>query len=185
MATVLCTHMHADHVGWNTRLVAGGWVPTFERARYLFARREWEHACSEAGGEGIDDVVGDSLRPIVDAGLADLVDSDHRITDEVWLESTPGHTPGHVSVRIVSEGREAVITGDVMHHPLQCCEPDLRMNLDLDSALATRTRRDFLARYADRDVLVLGTHFAPPTAGRFVRVGDRWRLSDRPWPGSA
>lgn len=88
--TVLCTHMHADHVGWNTRLVDGAWVPTFVNARYLFARKEWEHFASEHWEEGVSDVIGDSVRPILDAGLADLVEDDYRITGEVWLEPTPG-----------------------------------------------------------------------------------------------
>ena len=174
--TVLCTHLHVDHVGWNTRLVEGRWVPTFPNARYLFARDEWEYWSAEPAGPGEDDVVGDSVRPIVDAGLADLVDSEHHVTDEVWLEPTPGHTPGHVSVRIASQGHEAVITGDLMHHPIQCSEPDEPNLFDVDRGAARATRRAFLARYCDCKVTVLGTHFAPPTAGRIVRHGQAWRF---------
>ena len=182
--TVLCTHLHVDHVGWNTRLVDGHWVPTFANARYLFARKEWEHwsllakARSQSGyGNGEpDDVLGDSVRPIIDAGLAELVDTDHRITDEVWLEPTPGHTPGHVSVRIESDGQRAVITGDLMHHPIQCSEPDRIVNFDTDRELACSTRRNFLACCASDQALVLGTHFAPPTAGRVVPAGEVWRF---------
>jgi len=172
---VLCTHLHVDHVGWNTRLAGGRWVPTFPNARYLFSRREWEH-WSRVEDDPDGDVVGDSVRPIVDAGLADLVEPDHRLTPEVQLEPTPGHTPGHSSVRIASRGEDAVITGDVMHHPVQCAEPGWRSNFDVDADAARRTRLDFLARYADRPVLVLGTHFAAPTAGRIVRDGDVWRF---------
>jgi glyoxylase-like metal-dependent hydrolase (beta-lactamase superfamily II) len=183
--TVLCTHMHVDHVGWNTRWVGGRWVPTFAQARYLFARREWAHYQQESQqesqreqqAEGRDDVIGDSVRPIVDAGLADLVEADHRITEEVWLEPTPGHTPGHVSVHIASQGQAAVITGDLMHHPIQCSQPALHTVFDHDVAQALRTRLDFLARYADQPVLVLGTHFAPPTAGWLVRAGATWQFS--------
>lgn len=127
--TVLCTHLHVDHVGWNTRLVNGKWLPTFPNARYLFGRREWEHWSSEAAQHRDGDVMGDSVRPIVDAGLAELVDMNHVLTPEVRLEPTPGHTPGHVSVRISSQGEEAVITGDLMHHPLQCAEPRPRQQL--------------------------------------------------------
>ena len=175
---VLCTHMHVDHVGWNTRLVDGRWVPTFPNARYLFARTEWEHWEKEPVDPG-DDIIGDSVRPIVDAGLADLVACDHRVSESVWLEPTPGHTPGHVSVRIESRGARAVITGDLMHHPLQIADPDVSAIVDSDPAAARATRRDFVARHTDADVLVLGTHFATPTAGRIVREGGERRFVSR------
>ena len=174
--TVLCTHLHVDHLGWNTRLVEGRWVPTFPQARYLFARAEWEHWSQEPPGPD-GDVVGDSVRPIVDAGLAELVDGDHALTPEVRLEPTPGHTPGHVCVRIASQGQEAVITGDLMHHPVQCAEPDWASNFDWDADAARATRRAFLARHADRPVRVFGTHFATPTAGHIVRDGDVYRFT--------
>ncbi|MDP2639283.1 MAG: MBL fold metallo-hydrolase, partial [Betaproteobacteria bacterium] len=171
-----CTHLHVDHVGWNTRLIEGKWVPTFANARYLFGRREWEHWTSDEAKHRDGDVMGDSVRPIIDAGLAELVDMHHALTPEVRLEPTPGHTPGHVSVRISSRGEEAVITGDLMHHPLQCAEPDLANNFDVDAAAARRTRRKFLARHANRPVLVLGTHFAPPTGGWVVDAEPAWRF---------
>ncbi len=174
--TVLCTHLHVDHVGWNTRLVEGRWVPTFANARYLFGRREWAHwALAQEGEDRL--IMDDSVRPILDAGQAELVEMDHVLTDEVRLEPTPGHTPGHVSVRIRSQGQEAVITGDLMHHPVQCCEPDLASNFDVDVLAARATRRRFLAEQADRDVLVLGTHFAAPTGGWVVSHGDAWRFA--------
>jgi len=172
---VVCTHLHSDHVGWNTRLADGRWLPTFTRARYLASRTEYDHVRS------VDDVaerqlLADSVQPIVDAGLVDWVDSSHAITDEVRLEPTPGHTPGHVSVRVRSQGSEAVITGDLMHHPVQCAEPDVCSNFDSDRAQALATRVRFLREQADRDVLVLGTHFAAPTAGRVVSDGAAWRF---------
>jgi glyoxylase-like metal-dependent hydrolase (beta-lactamase superfamily II) len=182
--TVMCTHLHVDHVGWNTRLVNGKWVPTFPGARYLFGRKEWEHWSSEAAQHRDGDVMGDSVRPIMDAGLAELVDVHHVLTPEVRLEPTPGHTPGHVSVRISSHGEEAVITGDLMHHPLQCAEPDLANYFDVDAAAARRTRRDFLGRYSNKAVLVLGTHFAPPTGGWVVDAAPAWRFALEPPPGS-
>lgn len=174
--TVLCTHLHVDHVGWNTRWADGHWVATFPKARYLFARKEWEHWMSEQASRHDGPVMDDSVRPIVDAGLAELVETGHRITPEVWLEPTHGHTPGHVSVRISSGGEEAVITGDLMHHPIQCSEPDWANHFDVDAQAARQTRRDFLHRYSDRPVLVLGTHFAPPTAGWIVASENVWRF---------
>lgn len=177
--TVLCTHLHTDHVGWNTHLVDGRWVPTFTRARHLFSRTEHQHWV-DAGDADERQVLADSVQPVLDAGLADWVASDHAITDEVRLEPTPGHTPGHVSVRIRSAGAEAVITGDLMHHPIQCCEPNVRARFDVDAEQALATRLRFLREQADRDVLVLGTHFAPPTAGWIVADGAAWRLALEP-----
>jgi glyoxylase-like metal-dependent hydrolase (beta-lactamase superfamily II) len=172
---VLCTHLHVDHVGWNTMLVGGKWVPTFPRARYLIGRKEWEH-WSRASEPDTRELLDDSVRPVFEAGLADLVESDARITDEIRLEPTPGHTPGHHSVRISSRGEEAVITGDLMHHPVQMAHPEWGSHFDSDYAEAIATRRAFLERYGDRPILVLGTHFATPSAGRIVRDGNAWRL---------
>ncbi len=173
--TVLCTHMHVDHVGWNTRLVDGVWQPTFSNARYLYSEDEWAHWRTEPQEYG--PVIEDSVQPIFDAGLADLVRPDHRVTDEVWLEPTPGHTPGHVSIHIASEGEEAVITGDMIHHPCQIAHAAWSSTADWNQALSAETRTKFLQRYADRPVLIIGTHFAAPTAGHIVRDGDTYRLS--------
>ena len=172
--TVLCTHLHIDHVGFNTVREGDRWVPTFSKARYLFARVEWDYWKEQPEDWG--PIVTDSVRPIVDADLADLVEMDHKITDEVGLEPTPGHTPGHVSVHITSAGEEAVITGDMIHHPCQIAHPDWCANVDFDSEQGMGTRKAFLERYADRPVLVIGTHFAGPTAGHLVKDGDAYRL---------
>lgn len=172
--TVLCTHMHVDHVGWNTRLVDGRFVPTFSSARYLYHDAEWEHWRVEPQDYG--PVIEDSVQPIIDAGLADFVAADHQVCPEVQLESTPGHTPGHVSIHIRSRGEEAVITGDMIHHPCQIAHADWSSTADVDPQRAAATRTSFLERYADQPVLVLGTHFATPTAGRLVRDGTSFRL---------
>jgi len=173
--TVLCTHMHVDHVGWNTRLINGRFEPTFQSARYLYHETEWEHWRTEPQEYG--PVIEDSVQPIIDAGLADFVAGDHQVCAEVQLEPTPGHTPGHVSIHIRSAGEEAVITGDMIHHPCQIAHADWSSTADVDDVLAADTRRAFLARYADQPVLVLGTHFATPTAGHLVRDGDTYRLA--------
>lgn len=174
--TVLCTHLHVDHVGWNTMLVDGQWVPTFPNARYLFAEREWRYWDTADQDTLNTGVLEDSVRPIFAAGLAELVDWDHRVCTEVWLEPTPGHTPGHVSVHIASEGREALITGDCIHHPCQMTRTDWCSSADHDQALGRATREALLARYADGPVLVIGTHFAAPTAGHVRRraAGGYW-----------
>jgi glyoxylase-like metal-dependent hydrolase (beta-lactamase superfamily II) len=173
---VLCTHLHVDHCGWNTRREGDRWVPTFPRARHLFARREWEHWARERDDDTLR-IMADSVQPVLAAGLADLVEMDHRISEEVRLEPTPGHTPGHVSVRLSSGGWDAVITGDLMHHPVQMAEPQWQTTFDTDAAAAVKTRRAFCEQYADTPVTVLGTHFHHPTAGRIVRHGETWRFT--------
>lgn len=183
---VLCTHLHIDHVGWNTRWTGSSWVPTFPNARYLFGRVEWDHWREEIGRATTPweietrTVLHDSVTPVIDAGLHDLIETDHRITDEVRLFPTPGHTPGHVSVDIVSSGQRAFIAGDVMHHPIQIADAGIHSVFDGDSAHAEVTRRAFLKRAADGKVLVLGTHFAKPSGGWIVQDGQSWRFASNP-----
>ncbi len=171
---VLCTHLHFDHVGWNTRLVDGRWEVTFPRARYLFGRAELEHW--RTGAEGPASIV-DTVLPVIDAGRAELVETDATVADGVRLLPTPGHTPGHVSVLISSEGETAIITGDMAHHPLQFAEPEIGSPADSDGAAAVLTRRRFLDEWAGTPTLVIGTHFATPTAGRIVRAGPLVRFA--------
>ena len=173
--TVLCTHMHVDHVGWNTRLVDGRWEPTFANADYLFAQDEWTHWKDEEQEYG--PVIEDSVQPIFDAGKAVLVGQSHQVCDEVWLTPTPGHTPGHVSVHIRSQGEEGIITGDMIHHPCQIKHPQWSSLADHDANLAAHTRQSFVEQYAEQPVLIIGTHFAGPTAGHIVRDGDTFRLA--------
>ena len=173
--TVLCTHMHVDHVGWNTYRRDDQWLPTFANARYLYAQEEWDHWQRESQDD-YGPVIEDSVQPIFDLGLADLVDSTHQVSDEIQLVPTPGHTPGHVSVNIRSRGEEAIITGDIFHHPCQIAHPTWCATADTDQEAALRTRQVFLTEYADRPVLCIGTHFAGVTAGRLVSDGDTYRL---------
>jgi len=172
---VVCTHLHLDHVGWNTMLEKGKWVPTFPNARYLIGGTEWDFF-SRSEEPFLKDPVDDSVRPVMAEGLSELVDDTHRLTDEVWLESTPGHTPGHFSVRISSAGQSAVITGDMTHHPVQFRYPEWDVNFDNDGPLAKKTRRAFYERYADTDILVFGTHFATPSAGKIVKKDGSFRF---------
>jgi glyoxylase-like metal-dependent hydrolase (beta-lactamase superfamily II) len=174
---VLCTHVHGDHVGWNTTLVDGEWVPTFPNARYLCARPEWEYWTSIEGEDATQQLLDDSMYPIRDAGLLDLVATDHRICDEVWLEPSHGHSPGHVSVCIESAGASAVMIGDALHSPLQCAVPELRPALDRDEVPAREARLALLDRYADSGTLVFGAHFAAPSAGLVSRDGNAFKFT--------
>lgn len=175
--TVLCTHLHVDHVGWNTMLVDGMWRPTFPNARYLVAESEWHYWDAREDDAEYGPVLADSVRPVIEAGLVDFVATDHKLSDEIWLEPTPGHTPGHVSVRISSGGENALITGDCIHHPCQMARSDWSSSADFDAGQARTTRDALLARYAGDDVLVIGTHFATPTAGHVQRDGDSYRFA--------
>jgi glyoxylase-like metal-dependent hydrolase (beta-lactamase superfamily II) len=175
---VLCTHLHFDHVGWNTRLVDGRWVPTFPQARYLFGRREWEHWKFLNDTHGYHDLnhMEDAVLPIIDAGLAEFIEPDFQLTDEVTLLPTPGHTPGHVSVLIRSRGQSAVITGDMMHNPIQIAVPATEARFDMDKPQAARTRCEFVERFNNSGTLVIGSHFADPSAGHIVSDGKAWKL---------
>jgi glyoxylase-like metal-dependent hydrolase (beta-lactamase superfamily II) len=172
---VICTHLHVDHVGWNTRFVDGEWVPTFPNARYLFVQAEYDH-WNETDELFGDDIMSDSVAPIVSAGLVDYVEPDHQISDEVSLQSTPGHTPGHASVVIESDGKRAIITGDMTHHPMQFADPEVSSMFDTDSDMARATRHETFPGWADGKTLVIGTHFGTPTAGIMHRDGDGYRL---------
>ncbi len=169
--TVLCTHLHVDHVGWNTKLVDGLWEPTFTNARYLMGRTEWEYWDANEDTSTYGSVMDDSVRPIFAAGLVDLVESDHQVAPGVTLQATPGHTPGHVSVQVTSKGAEALITGDCIHHPCQMTRTDWCSSADYDQNQGRRTRETLLEKYVDSNVLIIGTHFATPTAG-YIRHHD-------------
>ena len=174
--TIVCTHLHVDHVGWNTMRVDDRWAPTFPNARYLLGRVEFDYWQAQRENASQRIVFEDSVQPIFDAGLVDLVETNHRLCDEVSLRPTLGHTPGHVSVRISSRSAEALITGDFVHHPCQLARPDWASAADYDKAHSTRTRREVFAKLAGQPVLVIGTHFSGPTAGHIVRDGAAFRL---------
>jgi glyoxylase-like metal-dependent hydrolase (beta-lactamase superfamily II) len=171
--TVLCTHLHVDHVGWNTRLAGGKWVPTFANARYVFGRTEFEHWRDHSDAADKAAVFNDSVKPIADAGKADLVASDARVCDEITLIPTPGHSPGHMSLHIQSAGEQGLLTGDVAHHPCQMAHPDWSSTADSDPAQSAATRRELFARFADTPTLVIGGHFNP---GHIRRDGDAFKF---------
>jgi glyoxylase-like metal-dependent hydrolase (beta-lactamase superfamily II) len=171
--TVLCTHLHVDHVGWNTKLAGGKWVPTFGNARYVFGKTEYEHWRDYRDEPDKVAVFNDSVKPIVDAGKAELVAGDAMLADEITLIPTPGHSPGHISIHIKSDGEEGLLTGDVAHHPCQMAHLDWSSTADSDPVQSTVTRRELFSRFADTPTLVIGGHF---NAGHIRRDGDAFKF---------
>jgi len=168
---VVCTHMHVDHVGWNTFWDGSAWQPSFPNARYLFSKEEYEHWVDEREHDEQAAVFNDSIRPVIECGLAQFVDMDHAISASVALEPTPGHTPGHVSVRITSEGSAALITGDFIHHPCQFAFPDWASSADADTSASTQTRYRMFNQLCCEQALIIGTHFAGPSSG-WLKASD-------------
>jgi len=171
---VMCTNLHGDHVGWNTRLENGRWVPTFPNARYLLSKKEFEYWDGVHRKTPIPSIA-ESVLPIVDARKAELVSSDYALDDHVRLLPTPGHTPDHFAVAIGRKGDAAVFTGDLIHSPLQARYPELASRADLDGPHANATRRRFLERYCETATLVCTMHFPSPSAGHIRRWGDGFR----------
>ncbi len=174
---VMCTHLHGDHVGWNTKLENGRWVPTFPNAKYLFSGVElkhWSdrHAADAAGLPWITD----SVLPIVDAGRVELVKSDHHLGDAVRLLPTPGHTIDHFSVEVGTAAANAVITGDAIHSPIQTHYPELGMFSDYNQKQGSESRRKLLERCCDAPTVFCPAHFASPSIGRIKRDGEAFRF---------
>jgi glyoxylase-like metal-dependent hydrolase (beta-lactamase superfamily II) len=176
---VMCTHLHTDHVGWNTRLENGRWVPTFPKARYVFAERElafWTER--QKGDPEAFPWVTDSVLPIMAANRADVVKSEHAFSDLVQLLPSPGHTIDHYSVHVGKPGADALITGDMIHSPLQARYPELGMMADYDSKRAGESRRHLFGRFCDSSTLMCTAHFPSPSTGRVVRWRDAFELSE-------
>jgi len=172
---VMCTHLHWDHVGWNTRLLDGKWVPTFPNARYIVGRTEYDywHTRFQRGDEGIHLIsFEDSVLPVVREGRAVVVDDDYELDKGIWLEPCPGHSPGHVLINLASNGARALASGDVIHHRIQLAFPELSTIADTDRALARTTRTALIERLADTPTVLLPAHFPPPVFGRVVRSGQ-------------
>jgi glyoxylase-like metal-dependent hydrolase (beta-lactamase superfamily II) len=171
---VMCTHLHWDHVGWNTRLDNGRWVPTFPNARYIMARREFAHWQEvHRGGEDTPHrrAFEDSVLPVVQTGQSVLVDDNYAFEDGLWFEGAPGHTPGNVVIHARSGDAKGVFMGDVIHHPLQLLKPEWSTLACTDRELSRKTRTRLIEEHAERGTRLLPAHFPAPTVGRIVRRG--------------
>jgi glyoxylase-like metal-dependent hydrolase (beta-lactamase superfamily II) len=168
---VMCTHLHVDHVGWNTRLENGRWVPTFPKARYVFGKTEFDHWSKENAKAEVAPFA-DSVLPVVEAKKAEIVTNDYSVGDHIRILPTPGHTPGHVAFTLGRTKDEAVFAGDLIHTPLQLRYPELSPKFDIDPKQAATTRRSFLERYCDTDTLCCTAHFPSPSTGKIKRRGN-------------
>ena len=168
---VMCTHLHVDHVGWNTRMEGGRWVPTFPKARYIFGKTEYDY-WSEQNAKAPVPPFGDSVLPVVEAKRADIVGDDFAVGDHLRILPTPGHTPGHVAFAFGRAKDDAVFVGDMMHTPLQLRHPELSPRFDVDPARAAVTRKNFLEHYCDTNTLCCTAHFPSPSTGKIRRKAN-------------
>jgi glyoxylase-like metal-dependent hydrolase (beta-lactamase superfamily II) len=168
---VMCSHLHVDHVGWNTKLENGRWVPTFPKARYIFGKTEYDYWAAQHAKAEVPPF-GDSVLPVIEAKRAEIVGNEFAVGDHLRILPTPGHTPGHVAFAAGRGRDDAVFAGDLMHSPLQTLYPELSPQFDVDGAQAAVTRRKFLERYCDTDTLCCTIHFPSPSAGKIRRKGN-------------
>ncbi len=168
---VMCTHLHVDHVGWNTKLEGGRWVPTFPKARYIFGKTEYDYWTEQHAKTPVPPF-GDSVLPVVEAKRAEIVRDDFAVGDHLRILPAPGHTPGHIAFAFGRAKDDAVFTGDMMHSPLQLQYPDLSPRFDVDPKQAAATRKSFLERYCDTETLCCTAHFPSPSTGKIRRKGS-------------
>lgn len=176
---VLCTHLHIDHVGWNTRLVDGRWVPTFPRAKYIFSKTDrdfWNPALNPmeltTGAGPLAGIFEDSVLPVIAAKQDMPVEGVHAIEDGLVIEPAPGHTPGHVVLKLHSRGQRGIFSGDTMHHPIQIFHPDWNSSFCTAPEDARRTRRRILEECAEQKAYLMPAHFGSPHAVRVDRRGE-------------
>lgn len=176
---VMCTHLHADHVGWNTTLLNGRWVPTFPNAKYVFSKTEFDHWRGQAGkGRFNTGVYEDSVLPVVENGQAHIVDGSAELANGLNLYPTPGHTVGHVAITLLSREERAVFSGDIMHQPLQVFRPDWNSAFCENPTHARTSRNWLLEHAAETKATVFTAHFADTSAGCVTRSGAQfdWRF---------
>lgn len=177
---VMCTHLHVDHCGWNTRLKDGKWVPTFPNARYVFSKAEydqWDPRQNPPTDEDINrGVFDDSVLPVVEAGLADMVDGDRDLNEMMRLELAPGHTRGSMVMKLNSKGQCAMFAGDTLHSPVQAMRPAWSSGFCTDPVQSAQTRRKLMEYCADKNALLMPAHFPPPHGVRVRPQGNDFTI---------
>ena len=176
---VFCSHLHVDHVGWNTRLENGQWVPTFPNAKYLVSRAEWDFWRSRDGRIALErtgDFVTDSVLPIAAADRLHLIEGEHELAPSILVAPAYGHTPGHCAVHIHDGGQGAILSSDIFHHALQLRYPDWSTRFCIDPGKARKTRRRFLEDHAGSDRMIFPAHFPAPTGGYIEKAGDAYEF---------
>ncbi len=170
---VVFTHLHTDHMGWNTASAGDAFVPMFPKARYVVARADWENRVTVAGGGN----VARCLDPVEAPGRLTLAEDGFEVAPGVSLLANPGHTPGQVSILLMDDGAGAIITGDAAQHPAELENPELSPPHDFDPAQSAASRLALVERAEADGLVILGGHFPAPGAGTIVRVGSgrRWR----------
>jgi glyoxylase-like metal-dependent hydrolase (beta-lactamase superfamily II) len=173
---VMCTHLHVDHVGWNTRLENGRWVPTFANARYLFSRADRDYWDPKTGGHSAmamdETMFTESVLPVIESGQAHLVEGIHEIESGIEIHPAPGHTPGNMVLKTASRGARGLFAGDSLHHPIQIYHPEWNVSVDENPAQAHATRRQLLEECVEHRSLLLPAHFATPHAAYIRREGS-------------
>ena len=177
----MCTHLHSDHVGWNTRLDDGRWIPTFPNAQYLFAEKEvqyWKQIVEPGQSENV--LYGsyeDSILPVINSGQAVFVTSSHIVETGIYLEPAFGHTPGNVIIHVESNGKKEILSGDVIHHPVQLAHSKWSTNFCIKAEQSRFTRLSLLNEYTNTNTLFLPAHFQTPEFGRIKRDGNTYRMA--------
>ncbi len=177
---VLCTHLHMDHVGWNTRLEDGRWVPTFPNARYVFSETEHDHWATGQDGGGPSGVFKSSVLPVVEAGMTELVAGDHALGDQLLITPAPGHTPGHIAVQLEDSGERGLFSGDSLHSPIQGPYPDWNSAFCEDPETARSTRRRLLGHCCETGALLMPQHFGQPFATKVRQAADAFAFDFMP-----
>lgn len=173
---VMCTHLHVDHVGWNTRLDNGRWVPTFRNAKYVFSRADYDHYLKLDSDPKTGPVNAgsfrDSVLPVVEAGLTQMVDGAARLDENLTVEPAPGHTPGTIAIKFDSRGEKALFCGDILHHALQVYHPEWNSFACADAAGARKSRREALEHCAGSGARLMPCHFGAPFSCHIDHKGD-------------